>query len=262
MKVRLISPFQDAEQIGSVSTSPECGGRRSARVAGHRIRGVHGGDHRVRARRVELLSRPSRVRGDQLVLEGSGILVSEGEEADFVEGQAMWVPKGVHHQHRNTGTTPPSCSGSTPRRRHCPRPSDRGRPGEGYRWIRRTSPWRSCIGRRSIPRRVLRPSCDRRPSGQRPNGRAHGRHPGGSDGLHPAAIHRPRRVRRHRCDTIFAIPEYRLPGRSRTSLARSPPRAPGLSACASRPPPMRAPRKRRGSVARRWPCHSHSEPVR
>ncbi len=35
-----------------------------------------------------------------------GILVSEGEEAEFETGHAMWVPKGVHHQHRNTGTTP------------------------------------------------------------------------------------------------------------------------------------------------------------
>jgi mannose-6-phosphate isomerase-like protein (cupin superfamily) len=41
-----------------------------------------------------------------LVLEGSGTLVSEGEEAEFSQGQAMWVPKGVHHQHRNTGAMP------------------------------------------------------------------------------------------------------------------------------------------------------------
>jgi mannose-6-phosphate isomerase-like protein (cupin superfamily) len=40
-----------------------------------------------------------------LVLEGSGTLVSEGEEAEFTTGQAMWVPKGTHHQHRNTGST-------------------------------------------------------------------------------------------------------------------------------------------------------------
>ena len=31
--------------------------------------------------------------------------MSEGEEAEFEDGQAMWVPKGVHHQHRNTGST-------------------------------------------------------------------------------------------------------------------------------------------------------------
>ena len=41
-----------------------------------------------------------------LVLEGTGVLVSEGDEAAFHSGQAMWVPKGVHHQHRNTGTAP------------------------------------------------------------------------------------------------------------------------------------------------------------
>ena len=32
-------------------------------------------------------------------------MVSEGEE-EFGPGAAMWVPKGVHHQHRNTGTEP------------------------------------------------------------------------------------------------------------------------------------------------------------
>lgn len=41
-----------------------------------------------------------------LVVKGSGVLVSEGEEAAFHAGHAMWVPKGVHHQHRNTGSTP------------------------------------------------------------------------------------------------------------------------------------------------------------
>ncbi len=41
-----------------------------------------------------------------LVLAGSGTLVSEGEEAPFGTGDAMWMPKGVHHQHRNTGTEP------------------------------------------------------------------------------------------------------------------------------------------------------------
>jgi quercetin dioxygenase-like cupin family protein len=41
-----------------------------------------------------------------LVLAGSGTLVSEGEEATFVAGDAMWLPKGVHHQHRNTGEEP------------------------------------------------------------------------------------------------------------------------------------------------------------
>ena len=40
-----------------------------------------------------------------LVLEGSGILVSEGEEAEFAPGHAMWVPEGgpspaSEHRHR------------------------------------------------------------------------------------------------------------------------------------------------------------------
>ena len=41
-----------------------------------------------------------------LVMSGSGIVVSDGEEAEFGSGSVMWVPKGVHHQHRNTGTEP------------------------------------------------------------------------------------------------------------------------------------------------------------
>jgi mannose-6-phosphate isomerase-like protein (cupin superfamily) len=41
-----------------------------------------------------------------LVLEGSGTLVSEGEEEQFTAGDAMWVPMGVGHQHRNTGAEP------------------------------------------------------------------------------------------------------------------------------------------------------------
>ena len=32
--------------------------------------------------------------------------MSEGEEAEFGPGSAMWVPKGVYHQHKNTGTEP------------------------------------------------------------------------------------------------------------------------------------------------------------
>jgi quercetin dioxygenase-like cupin family protein len=41
-----------------------------------------------------------------LVIAGSGLVVSEGEEAQFGTGAAMWVPKGVYHQHKNTGTEP------------------------------------------------------------------------------------------------------------------------------------------------------------
>jgi mannose-6-phosphate isomerase-like protein (cupin superfamily) len=41
-----------------------------------------------------------------LVLAGAGVVVSEGEEAPFDQGDAMWVPKGVYHQHKNTGSEP------------------------------------------------------------------------------------------------------------------------------------------------------------
>ena len=64
-----------------------------------------------------------------LVLAGSGTLVSEDEEEQFETGDAMWVPKGVHHQHRNTGRSRSSSSGCIrPRQlflapRHCQRQS-------------------------------------------------------------------------------------------------------------------------------------------
>ena len=106
MKVRLISPFQDAEQIWIGLDEP--GMRRKAFrfvspdigseefMAGITIfEPGEASSYHVHPESEEI----------NLVLEGSGILVSEGEEAEFTEGQAMWVPKGVHHQHRNTGTT-------------------------------------------------------------------------------------------------------------------------------------------------------------
>lgn len=107
MKVRLISPFDDAEQfwIGLDEpgkrrkvfrfVSPETGSEEF--MAGITIfepgesssYHVHEGSEEI-----------------NLVLAGEGTLVSEGEEASFTTGDAMWVPKGVHHQHRNTGAEP------------------------------------------------------------------------------------------------------------------------------------------------------------
>ena len=107
MKVRLISPFQDAEQIWLGLdepgmrrkvfrfVSPDIGS--SEFMAGITIfEPGEASSYHVHPDSEEI----------NLVLEGSGVLVSEGEEADFEAGQAMWVPKGVHHQHRSTGSTP------------------------------------------------------------------------------------------------------------------------------------------------------------
>ena len=50
--------------------------------------------------------RPPRVGGDQPRAGRFGLVVSEGEEAEFGPGHAMWVPKGVYHQHKNTSSEP------------------------------------------------------------------------------------------------------------------------------------------------------------
>jgi mannose-6-phosphate isomerase-like protein (cupin superfamily) len=107
MKVRLISPFDDSEQIWlGLDTpgkrrkvfrfvSPETGSEEF--MAGITVfePGEESSYH-VHAESEEI----------NVVLAGSGVVVSEGEEASFDIGHAMWVPKGVHHQHRNTGTEP------------------------------------------------------------------------------------------------------------------------------------------------------------
>ena len=106
MKVRLISPFLDGEQIWIGLAEP--GMRRKA----FRFVSPDIGSEEFMAGIT--LFEPGEassyhVHPDSeeinLVLEGSGILVSEGEEVPFDAGQAMWVPKGVHHQHRNAGSS-------------------------------------------------------------------------------------------------------------------------------------------------------------
>lgn len=107
MKVRLISPFDDAEQIwigldepGKRRkvfrfVSPETGSEEF--MAGITIfEPGEASSYHVHPESEEI----------NLVLSGSGLVVSEGEEAPFKPGDAMWVPKNVHHQHKNTGAEP------------------------------------------------------------------------------------------------------------------------------------------------------------
>jgi putative monooxygenase len=107
MKVRLISPFDEAEQIWIGLdepgmrrkvfrfVSPETGSEEF--MAGITIfEPGESSSYHVHPVSEEI----------NLVLAGSGLVVSEGEEAEFEQGAAMWVPKGVYHQHRNTGTEP------------------------------------------------------------------------------------------------------------------------------------------------------------
>jgi putative monooxygenase len=41
-----------------------------------------------------------------IILHGSGILVDGDEHVYFKEGEWMFIPKGVFHQHKNTGDEP------------------------------------------------------------------------------------------------------------------------------------------------------------
>lgn len=107
MKVRLIKPFRDAEQIWIGLDEP--GMRRKV----FRFVSPEVGSEEFMAGITVFEPGESssyHVHPDSeevnLVLGGSGLLVSEGEEEPFETGDAMWVPKGVHHQHKNTGSEP------------------------------------------------------------------------------------------------------------------------------------------------------------
>jgi putative monooxygenase len=107
MKVRLIAPYDDAEQIwigldepGKRRkvfrfVSPETGSEEF--MAGITIfEPGESSSYHVHPESEEI----------NLVLSGTGLVVSEGEEEAFGQGHAMWVPKGVYHQHKNTGSEP------------------------------------------------------------------------------------------------------------------------------------------------------------
>ena len=107
MRVRMISPFDDAEQIWIGLDEP---GRR--RKVFRFVSPETGSEEFMAGITVfepgEASSYHVHPESEEinLVLGGSGLVVSEGEEAAFASGDAMWVPKGVHHQHKNTGAEP------------------------------------------------------------------------------------------------------------------------------------------------------------
>ena len=107
MKVRLISPFDDAEQIWIGLDEP--GMRRKVFLF---VSPATGSEEFMAGITIfepgEASSYHIHPESEEinLVIAGSGLVVSEGEEAAFGPGQAMWVPKGVYHQHKNTGSEP------------------------------------------------------------------------------------------------------------------------------------------------------------
>lgn len=107
MKVRVISPYDDSEQLWLGLdepgmrrkvfrfVSPDIGSEEF--MAGITVfEPGESSSYHVHPESEEI----------NLVLTGSGTVVSDGEETTFEPGAAMWVPKGVHHQHKNTGDEP------------------------------------------------------------------------------------------------------------------------------------------------------------
>ena len=41
-----------------------------------------------------------------VMVRGTGVFVDDGERVPFKEGDWVFIPKGVHHQHINTGDEP------------------------------------------------------------------------------------------------------------------------------------------------------------
>ena len=126
MKVRLISPFDDAEQIWIGLdepgmrrkvfrfVSPDTGSEEF--MAGITIfEPGEASSYHVHAESEEI----------NLVLGGSGLFVSEGEEAEFGPGHAMWVPKGSTTSTRTRAPSRSSSCGCTPRKPNCRVPNGR-----------------------------------------------------------------------------------------------------------------------------------------
>src|SRR5688572_5283605 len=107
MRVRLIKPFQDAEQLW-IGLDTVGFRRKVFRFVSPRV----GSEEFMAGITVFEPGESSsyHVHADSeeinLVLAGSGTLVSEDEEEQFESGDAMWMPKGVGHQYRNTGPEP------------------------------------------------------------------------------------------------------------------------------------------------------------
>jgi mannose-6-phosphate isomerase-like protein (cupin superfamily) len=107
VKVRLISPFEDAEEIWLGLDDP--GHRRKV----FRFVSPDTGSREFMAGitifepgEASSYHRHETSEEINVVLAGSGLLTSEGEEATFGPGHAMWIPMGVEHQHTNTGAEP------------------------------------------------------------------------------------------------------------------------------------------------------------
>jgi quercetin dioxygenase-like cupin family protein len=107
VKVKLISPFEDSEQIWIGLDTP--GMRRKAfRFVSPAI----GSEEFMAGITVfepgEASSMHVHPESEEIdiVLAGSGTAISEGEEQKFNAGTVMWIPKNIYHQHRNDGTEP------------------------------------------------------------------------------------------------------------------------------------------------------------
>ena len=107
-KIKVLFPFKDGEEIWLGLDTP--GFRR--KVFRTVNKDLVNSEHIVAGltvfepgERSAVHNRPESEEVD-IVIRGSGILVEDDEEMPFKEGEWMFIPTGVFHQHRNTGTEP------------------------------------------------------------------------------------------------------------------------------------------------------------
>lgn len=107
MKVKLLSPFKDGEPIWIGLDTP--GKRRKvSRLVSPSIGSEEfmGGVTIFEPGESSSMHIHDESEEINIVLGGSGTLVSEGEERAFETGEWMWIPRGTFHQHQNTGKEP------------------------------------------------------------------------------------------------------------------------------------------------------------
>jgi len=107
-QIKVLSPFKDGEEIWLGLNTPELR-RKVFRTVDKKL---VNSEHIVAGLTVFEPGESSAVHNHpeseelDIILHGSGILVDAGEEIPFKDGEWMFIPTGVFHQHKNTGDEP------------------------------------------------------------------------------------------------------------------------------------------------------------
>jgi mannose-6-phosphate isomerase-like protein (cupin superfamily) len=107
-KIKVLFPFKDGEEIWLGLDTP--GFRR--KVFRTVNKDLVDSDHIVAGLTVFEPGERSAVHNHpeseelDIILRGSGILIDGDEHVSFKAGEWMFIPKGVFHQHQNTGDEP------------------------------------------------------------------------------------------------------------------------------------------------------------